>query len=58
MARTAGDVLTAREAADYLRVSVKTLYRLVASGHVPGQKVGRGWRFRQVDLEALLRARR
>lgn len=57
MAGESTGVLTAEEAAKYLRVSVKTLYRLVAAGDVPGQKVGRAWRFRQVDLDALLRTR-
>jgi excisionase family DNA binding protein len=51
------DVLTASEAAEYLRVSRKTLYRLVAAGKVPGQRVGRSWRFRREDLVAFLRAR-
>ncbi len=48
------DVLTADEAAEYLRVSRKTLYRLVAAGKIPGQKVGRSWRFRRGDLDAVL----
>lgn len=51
------DVLTADEAAKYLRVSLKTLYRLVAAGQVPGQKVGRAWRFRRADLIKFLQAR-
>jgi excisionase family DNA binding protein len=57
MARELADVLTAEEAADYLRVSLKTLYRLVAAGQVPGQKVGRSWRFRKADLVAFLQGR-
>lgn len=51
------EVLTAEEAAAYLRVSLKTIYRLVTAGKVPGQKVGRSWRFRQADLVAFLQAR-
>ena len=51
------DVLTAQEAAAYLRVSLKTLYRLVAAKSIPGQKVGRSWRFRRADLIAFLQAR-
>lgn len=53
----ADDVLTADEAAKYLRVSLKTLYRLVAAGQIPGQKVGRSWRFRRADLVAFLQAK-
>lgn len=51
------DVLTADEAAHYLRVSLKTLYRQVRAGQIPGQKVGRAWRFRRADLIAFLQAR-
>ena len=50
------DVLTADEAADYLRVSRKTLYRLIAAGKLPGRKVGRSWRFRREELIAVLKA--
>ncbi len=57
MADQPSDVLTADEAADYLRVSRKTLYRLVTAGKVPGQKVGRAWRFRREDLVDFLKAR-
>jgi excisionase family DNA binding protein len=57
MAGKPADVLTADEAAEYLRVSRKTLYRLVSAGKVPGQKVGRSWRFRREDLVAFLKAR-
>jgi len=57
MAGETVDVLTADEAAAYLRVSLKTLYRLVSAGKVPGQKVGRSWRFRHADLVAFLQAR-
>jgi excisionase family DNA binding protein len=57
MGEESAAVLTADEAAKYLRVSLKTLYRLVAAGKVPGQKVGRSWRFRKADLVAFLQAR-
>ncbi len=58
MAVKPADVLTADEAADYLRVSRKTLYRLVSAGKIPGNKVGRSWRFRRADLVAFLGARK
>jgi excisionase family DNA binding protein len=58
MVANPSDVLTADEAARYLRVSRKTLYRLVSAGQIPGQKVGRSWRFRRADLVAFLGARK
>ncbi len=51
-------VLTAAEAARYLRVSRKTLYRLAAAGEVVGRKVGRAWRFTESELARYLRAGR
>ncbi|MGQ0623247.1 MAG: helix-turn-helix domain-containing protein [Sporichthyaceae bacterium] len=54
MAGQSAEVLTAVEAADYLRVSLKTIYRLASAGTVPGQKVGHSWRFRQADLVLFL----
>lgn len=52
--RHSSDVLTSEEAADYLRVSVRTLHRLARAKDVPGTKVGRAWRFRAADLDAYL----
>ena len=43
-------MLTADEAAQFLRVSTKTLLALARQGKVPGQKVGRAWRFLRTDL--------
>jgi excisionase family DNA binding protein len=45
-------ILTIEELAEYLKVSKSTLYKLAQEGKVPGQKVGRHWRFRRgaVDL--------
>lgn len=44
------EVLTAGEAAHLLRVSTKTVLTLVGRGDLPGQKVGRAWRFLRSDL--------
>lgn len=41
------EVLTIDELATYLKVSKSTLYKLVQEGKVPGQKVGKHWRFRR-----------
>ena len=45
------DILKIREVADYLKVTERTLYRLVQEGKLPAFKVGNSWRFRREDLE-------
>ena len=47
----ASDVMTVREVADYLKVKDRTIYRLVASGEMPGFKVGGSWRFRKAEID-------
>jgi excisionase family DNA binding protein len=44
------EVLTTEEAADLLRVSTKTILALARDGSLPGEKVGRAWRFLRADL--------
>ena len=44
------EVLTSEEAADLLRVSTKTVLALARRGELPGEKVGRAWRFVRADL--------
>ena len=45
------DIMTIREVADYLKLTEKTTYRLVAEGKIPGFKVGGSWRFRRSEIE-------
>lgn len=53
MTQTQDDVLlTFPEAMEYLRVSRSTLYRLMWSGQLTGQKVGCTWRFWQSQVQA------
>jgi excisionase family DNA binding protein len=44
------DVLTAKEAAEFLRTRPETLKRLARQGKVPGVKLGHEWRFWRDDL--------
>lgn len=44
------EVLTAEEAAALLRVSTKTVLALARAGSLPGEKVGRAWRFVRSDV--------
>lgn len=47
-------VLTIEELAAYLKISKSTLYKLVQKGEVPGQKVGKHWRFRRDIIDQWL----
>ncbi len=51
------EVMTPREAAEYLSVHVRTIYRLVKNGEIPGRKVGGSWRFRKEALDEWLSGR-
>lgn len=44
------ELMTVEEVASYLRVTEKTVYRLLKRGDIPATKVGRRWRF---DREAI-----
>ena len=44
------DVLSAREAADYLGAHVETVRRLARRGDIPAYKMGKDWRFRRSTL--------
>lgn len=47
-------LLTFQEAAELLRVSRATMYRLLASGQIVGHKVGRSWRFYKNDVHSFV----
>jgi excisionase family DNA binding protein len=49
------DIFTLREVAHYLKVTERTIYRLVAEHRIPAFKVGGSWRFRQADLDRWMR---
>ena len=37
-------ILTAEEVAEYLKVNIRTVYKLLESGELRGRKIGRIWR--------------
>lgn len=41
------EFLTAEEVAEYLRLPLSTVYKLVQDKKLPGFKVGKHWRFRR-----------
>lgn len=48
--------MTIDDLAAYLQVSKSSLYKLAQSGKVPGQKVGRHWRFHRKTIDQWLSA--
>jgi excisionase family DNA binding protein len=47
-------LMTVSEVADYLRVTKKTVYRLLLRGKIPATKVGNQWRFAQSAIDKWL----
>lgn len=50
-------VLTTKQAAAYLGVSLPTLFRLLRADQLPHLRLGRAIRFRREDLDAFIAAR-
>jgi len=48
------ELMTVSEVADYLRVTEKTIYRLLKQGKIPAVKVGRQWRFEKAKIDEWL----
>ena len=47
-------VMTLEELAAYLKIPKSTLYKLVQEGRVPGQKLGKQWRFGKAVIDRWL----
>lgn len=50
--------LTTEEVLAYLKITPRTIYRLIRDGELPAVRVGRQWRFRRSDLDAWLEQQR
>ena len=46
------EILTMDELAAYLKLSKSTLYKLAVDGKLPGQKIGKRWRFHKDAIDA------
>lgn len=49
------ELMTLKEVADYLRVTKKTIHRMLERCVIPAMKVGRQWRFDKASIEVWLR---
>lgn len=50
------DVMTVEQLAIYLQIAKSTLYKLAQEGKVPGQKVGKHWRFHRETIDNWLKS--
>jgi excisionase family DNA binding protein len=50
--------LTTEEVLSYLKITPRTIYRLIRSGELPAVRIGRQWRFRHADLDRWLERQR
>jgi excisionase family DNA binding protein len=44
-------LLTTDEVLGYLRVTPRTVYRLIREGELPAVRIGRQWRLRRTDID-------
>lgn len=49
-------VINTREACHYLRISRPTFLKLIAAGKIRAQKLGKGWKVLDTELERFLSA--
>ncbi|MFQ5853035.1 MAG: helix-turn-helix domain-containing protein [Candidatus Binatia bacterium] len=48
------EIITPSQVAALLQLNVRTVYRLAQEGVIPGNKIGRGWRFKKSAILNLL----
>ena len=54
MAVKSNEIMTLDELAEYLKISKSTLYKLAQQSKLPGQKVGKRWRFHKTVIDCWL----
>lgn len=52
MAVKRDEIMTMDELAEYLKISKSTLYKLAQDNKLPGQKIGKRWRFHKDAVDA------
>lgn len=44
-------LMTLEEVAEYLRLSIHTIYKMAQSGRIPAYKIGKQWRFKKRKID-------
>lgn len=55
MATKRHEIMTMDELAEYLKISKSTLYKLAVEDKLPGQKIGKRWRFHKGAIDEWLK---
>jgi len=55
MAAKHDNIMTMDELAEYLEISKTTLYKMAVENKLPGQKIGKRWRFHKNAIDEWLR---
>ena len=50
-----GEIVTAKELGQYLKLTEATIYKLSLNGNIPGFKIGDSWRFDMMEILELIR---
>jgi len=50
------EIMTIDELAEYVKISKSTLYKLAQEGKLPGQKIGKRWRFHKEAIDGWLKS--
>ncbi len=48
------NMVTAREVGQYLKICESTVYKLAASGQLPGFRIGNSWRFDLDEIQEMI----
>lgn len=51
------EIMTPSEVADLLKIHLKTVYKLAEKGVIPGNRIGRSWRFSRNEVMELVSSR-
>ncbi len=53
-----GNIITAKELGEYLRLSESTIYKLASNNELPGFKIGDSWRFDIDEVNDLIKKKK
>ncbi len=51
------ELLTPEEAAQYLKLDIETVRRMLREGRLLGAKIGDSWRIRRIDIDKFFEAK-